>query len=189
MHIIHWLLHLIWHIVTLPLRILGEIIKMVILGPIVAIITLIALVLGCLALFAPWTFSFVHIQPPDVGGWINSQLSRISVPDISLPAASTATPAAGPILVTLDVKEDRIVVSWSGGQADAQWYQVLRKAVSEKTWRRIAIVPATPGANGHYEYADAELVHGTTYLYAITEVGPSGEESPPAQSAFQVVAP
>ena len=189
MHIIHGLLHLIWHIVTLPLRILGEIIKMMILGPIAAILVLIVLVLGCLAVFAPWTFSFVHIQPPDVAGWVGAQLSHIELPAISSSAGPTAQPQAGPIQVTVTVKDKHITVSWSGGQQDAQWYQVLRKGVGEKTWRRIAIVPAAQKTDGHYEYADAALEHGATYQYAITEVGPAGGESQPAQGDFQVVAP
>jgi hypothetical protein len=188
MHIIHWLLHLLWHIVTFPLHILASIIKTVLLGPIMLILTLVVLVVGCVAVVAPWTFSFIHIQPPDVAGWVGSQLSHVTVPSIS-PSSPTSQPEGGPMQVTSSVQDNKIVVSWSGGQKDAQWYQVLRKTVNDTTWRRIAIVPATTEAKGHYEYADTALEHGMTYLYAITEVGPAGGESTPAPSAYQVVAP
>ncbi|HEY3342503.1 MAG TPA: hypothetical protein VGK81_10815 [Anaerolineae bacterium] len=185
MHIIHGPLHLLWHIVTLPFHILASIIKIVILGPIVMILTLVVLVVGCLALFAPWTLSLIHIPSPDVGGWLISQVSQIGQPSSS----STSQTETGPLQVTSSVRDKTIVVSWSIKQEDALWYQVLRKTVTDTTWRRIAIVPASGAANGQYEYVDAAVLHGLTYLYAITEVGPAGGESTPVPSVFQVVAP
>ena len=184
MDIISGIFHLLWNIITIPFHLLAAVIKIVILGPLVVIVTLACLVFGCLALLSPATLSAIHIQPPEFITTITSQLSHVTVPSVP-----TREPELVLGEVTSGVRDNAIVVSWSGGEDGAQWYEVLRKTTHETTWRRIAIVPATKSTDGHFEYTDPETQHGVTYRYAITEVTASGSESPPVESAFQVVAP
>jgi hypothetical protein len=180
MHIVHGILHLLWHIVTIPFHLLATVIKIVIIGPLVLIVTLACLVFGCIALVSPSTLSSIHIAPPDLLGIATSLLQHTVI---------STHPNGQPAQVTVATHGNAIVVSWAGDPSGAQWYEVLRSAVSDATWRRIAIVPAASASDGHYQYADTDLQHGVTYRYAITAVTSSGGEGTPVESALQVVAP
>jgi hypothetical protein len=188
MVVLHGLIKLIWGIVTLPVHLVLSLIKYFIIGPIVLLITLAVLLVACVALAVPAVLPSVQVP-----GFITDISTWLSHPTVSLPAlpgAPTATIAVpAPANVICLARDHQIFVQWTGQpNSGAQWYQVVRRALEDTDWHRIALVTARDHP-AQYEYADPSPQHGVTYRYGVVALGADGAESEVVASSIQIVAP
>lgn len=174
MYAFHGIFYLLWHVVMFPVHLVITVVKYLIVAPLVMLIALALLLFVCAGLLVPGA---LHLIPlPGVINDLSSQLQNV--------VSSSPLPAK----VSCDVKDQAVVVTWTGPDKDtAPWYQVLRRPIFDTDWRRIAIVPSNP--SGQYIYGDATAQSGTTYQYGVVAIKPDGSESEVVISPVQVVAP
>jgi hypothetical protein len=170
----HGIVYLLWHVVMFPVHLVLTIVKYLIVAPIVLLITLALLLFSCVALVTP---NALHLIP--VPGVINDLSSQVQI---------VISPKPLPTKVTCNVKDQAVVVTWSGPNSDlVPWYQVLRRPIADSVWRRIAIMPGAD--SGQYIYGDNTAQHGVTYQYGVVAILTDGTESEVVISPVQVVAP
>jgi hypothetical protein len=179
MFLVKGILHLLVHIVAIPFRLLFELIKYVIITPVVLLLVLAILIFGCVAIAVPDTTSLIKL--PGFVTDISTQFQRLTNGWLQAPQATQ---------VTCAVRGKGIVVQWSINSSDeVKWYKVIRKGVLDMAWQRIALVQTGKSAVGLFEYSDTAIQHGTTYQYGIIVVRLDGSEGELVISPVQVVAP
>lgn len=176
MFLVKGILHLLFHIVAIPFRLLFGLVKMLVITPIVLVIVIAIGLFGCALLTVPGAEQSLKL--PDFVTTIATQLRHLT----------TSAPQAAQ--VTCLVRGKSIIVQWSANSsADVKTYKVMRRSVQDISWQRVALVQAMKNTGGVYEYSDNTALHGATYQYAIIAVGSDGNESEMAVSPVQVVAP
>jgi hypothetical protein len=189
MFLFRWVAHGLWTLITLPFHLLAWLIKVFVIGPLVALVFLALLIFACLALLVPGSVRRIGaavgaaIPVPHA---ISELSSRLQVP---------SGPAPAPAEVTCTVQAQNVLVQWSGqgsangGTGGVQWYQVLRKSLQDTTWHRVALISVRDNATGRYAFKDSGLQHGATYMYAVISIAADGSESEKVVSHVQIVAP
>ena len=189
MFLVKGLLHLLVHIISIPFHLVFTLIKYIIITPLVLIMMIAFMLLGCALIAVPGAISSIDvasIRLPDFVTTITSQIQGMTTP-ASREAASVITQ------VTCVVHSKSIVVQWSvnHGSTEIKGYKVMRKSVRETVWQSKSALAPSRNSNGAatYEYTDTTATRGATYQYGITVLKVDGSEGEMVVSPVQVVAP
>ncbi len=176
MSLIKGIVHLIWHVVMIPVHLIFALIKYLIITPILLVIVLAGLIFVCVALAVPGVSSSIQLP-----GFIN---------DLAATFRQAIRPETQATQLKCSVRGNAIILEWAGARAGAvNSYLVLRRSLADTAWQRIALVRATSNADGVYQYSDTALQRGTTYRYAVESIGLDGSPGKLIESTVQVVAP
>lgn len=88
-----------------------------------------------------------------------------------------------PSQITVDITGDSIVVTWLGtGEDIIQHYQVYRKILGTEKWQWLGNIKATEDNKEKYEFKDATISPGISYIYGVKATNIYGKESDMSES-------